>query len=246
METFPPPLTPPECDLRGMPYLPVDIVRLLDSDFYALATGDEFKAGFTLWARAFLQKPAGSLPDDERILEHLAGTKKWRTVRKVALHGWIKCADGRLYHPVVAEKAREAWAGRVARREQTAAARAARHKKSPTPETFDETDEATTSVTENETSSKYKCKSKLKESSDSAFESFWAAYPRKTGKGAARKAFTGARLKAAADTILAGEARAKWPADPQFIPHPATWLNREGWLDEPSPATAPAEKGTFF
>ena len=26
-----------------------------------------------------------------------------------ALRGWIKCGDGRLYHPVVAEKANEAW-----------------------------------------------------------------------------------------------------------------------------------------
>ena len=38
----PEPLTPPECDLRGMPFMPLDIVRLFDSDLYALSTGDEF------------------------------------------------------------------------------------------------------------------------------------------------------------------------------------------------------------
>lgn len=34
-------------------------------------------------------------------------------VRQGALHGWIKCSDNRLYHPVVAEKVNSAWAGRV-------------------------------------------------------------------------------------------------------------------------------------
>lgn len=121
------PLTPPECDLRGMPFMPVDIVRLFDSDLYALSTGDEFKAAFTLWGKAFLQVPAGSLPDDDRILAHLSGAgARWRKVRDMALRGWIRCTDGRLYHPVVAEKARDAWQARLAQRARTEAARAAR------------------------------------------------------------------------------------------------------------------------
>lgn len=39
--------------------------------------------------------------------------KAWKKVRAVALHGWVKCSDGRFYHPVVAEKAAESWERRV-------------------------------------------------------------------------------------------------------------------------------------
>ena len=66
----------------------------------------------------------------------------------------------------------------------------------------------------------------------SGFAEFWRAYPRKVGKGAARTAFVKALRKASAETVMAGLGRAKWPADPQFIPHPSTWLNSERWDDE--------------
>jgi hypothetical protein len=44
--------------------------------------------------------------------------------------------------------------------------------------------------------------------------------------------------------ILAGLDRCKrsrkW-SDPDFVPHPTTWLNRDGWEDEPEPRqTAPS------
>ena len=157
MTDLPEPLTPADCDLRGMPYMAFDIVRLFDSDFYALSTGDEFKAGFTLWGKAFLQRPAGSLPDDDRILEHLSGSKRWKAIRDMALRGWFKCSDGRLYHRTVAEKVLEAWASRIARRERTEAARAARHTHTPPVTeiaTAHATDTATISVTEVATGSK--------------------------------------------------------------------------------------------
>ncbi|WP_260581161.1 YdaU family protein [Sphingopyxis sp. PET50] len=106
---LPDPLTPPDCDLRGMPFMQVDIIRLLDSDLFALANGDEFRAAFTLWCKSWHQVPAGSLPDDDRILAHLSGERdRWRDMRDMSLKGWIKCSDGRLYHPVVCEKALEA------------------------------------------------------------------------------------------------------------------------------------------
>jgi phage replication O-like protein O len=68
------------------------------------------------------------------------------------------------------------------------------------------------------------------------FDRFYAAYPRKVSRKAAERAF--ARLapddQLVAD-ILAGLERAKasgqW-SDPKFTPHPATWLNAEGWRDE--------------
>ena len=127
MSALPEPLTPPDCDLRGMPYMPVDLVRLFDSDLFLLSTGAEFKAAFCLWGKAFLQVPAGSVPDDDRILAGLSGAgKQWPKLRAMALRGWIKCSDGRLYHPVVAQKAKDAWEARLAQRARTEAARAAK------------------------------------------------------------------------------------------------------------------------
>jgi hypothetical protein len=104
------PLTPPDCDLRGLPFMPLDTTRLLDSDLFALTTGEEFKAALALWCKSWLQIPAASLPDDDRVLAHLSGAgTRWRKVKEMALRGFIKCDDGRFYHPVVAEKANDAW-----------------------------------------------------------------------------------------------------------------------------------------
>lgn len=115
------PPVPPDCDLRGLPWMPIDTVRLLDSDLFALATGDEFKAAVALWCKAWQQVPASSLPDDERVLAHLSGAgSRWRKVKDQALRGFVKCTDGRLYHPVIAEKALEAWAHRQSQRSRAA------------------------------------------------------------------------------------------------------------------------------
>ncbi|MFD8596991.1 hypothetical protein ACFV1L_18515 [Kitasatospora sp. NPDC059646] len=75
------------------------------------------------------------------------------------------------------------------------------------------------------------------------FEAFWTAYPRKVGKGAARKAWAAA-LKRGADpaAIAAAVPRhaAFWVAvgtEPRFVPHPTTWLNGERYDDELAPPT---------
>lgn len=113
------PLVPVEVDLRGLPFMPLDVVRLLDSDLFALTSGDEFKAALSLWCKAWLQVPAASLPNDDRVLAHLSGAgARWRKVKGMALRGWQLCSDDRLYHPVIAEKALAAWEERVAYRER--------------------------------------------------------------------------------------------------------------------------------
>lgn len=113
MTDLPEPLTPADCDLRDFQFMPIDIVRLFGSRFHAVATDAEWRAGITLWLKSFHQVPAASIPDDEVELARLAefgrDLKSWRKVRSVALHGWVKCNDGRFYHPVVAEKAAEAY-----------------------------------------------------------------------------------------------------------------------------------------
>ncbi|VVD29182.1 DUF1376 domain-containing protein [Paraburkholderia dioscoreae] len=113
MTEGPPPLTPGDCDLRDFAFMPLDVVRLRDSDIAALSTGEEFRCAVLLWCASWHQVPAASLPDDDRVLSQLAGygrvVTEWKKVRDGALRGWIKCGDGRLYHPVVAEKANESW-----------------------------------------------------------------------------------------------------------------------------------------
>lgn len=125
------PMTPADCDLRDFAFIPLDVVRLRDSDMTALVSGDEFRSAVLLWCASWHQTPAASLPDDDRVLSNLAGfgfaVDAWRAVREGALHGWVKCADGRLYHPVVAEKAREAWRGKLKQRWETEKARVKKH-----------------------------------------------------------------------------------------------------------------------
>ncbi|WP_232446799.1 DUF1376 domain-containing protein [Burkholderia ubonensis] len=113
MNDLPNPLTPIDCDLRDFGYMPLDVVRLRDSSLAMRSTGDEFRCAVLLWCAAWHQVPAGSLPDDDIDLANYAGFGRvvdaWRGVKDGALRGWIKCTDGRLYHPVVAEKANEAY-----------------------------------------------------------------------------------------------------------------------------------------
>lgn len=68
---------------------------------------------------------------------------------------------------------------------------------------------------------------------DAEFEDFWAAYPRRVGKFAARKAYQKARTMASAQDILDGVGR-YLRAKPSYADFcfPATFLNQGRWLDE--------------
>lgn len=109
MIELPQPFTPADCDLRGLPFMPLKIIQVMQSETFGLSTGDEFKAAFALWCASWMEVPAASLPADDRMLDFLSRSKTWKKVKDVALRGWILCADGRLYHPVVADNALEAW-----------------------------------------------------------------------------------------------------------------------------------------
>lgn len=112
------PLVPAEIDLRDFEFMPLQVARLRDSDLAIEATGDEFRAAVLLWCTAWHQVPAGSLPDNDTALASYAGygrgdVKSWMRVRTGALRGFVRCSDGRLYHPTIAEKAIEAWDGKL-------------------------------------------------------------------------------------------------------------------------------------
>lgn len=114
---YPAPLTPPYCDLRGNEWMPYYGNRLLNSDFDAKVSDAEFRAAHNLWWSAWNQVPAASLPDDDAVLCKLAGLgrdmKSWRKVRNGALHGFVKCSDGRLYHKFLSEVAIDSYAKRL-------------------------------------------------------------------------------------------------------------------------------------
>ena len=80
----------------------------------------------------------------------------------------------------------------------------------------------------------------------SAFAEFYARYPRKVGKGSARKAYAKALKAVSHDDIMFGLSQqlpGMEATDKKFIPHPATWLNRESWSDEPEEPTSKTGNG---
>lgn len=81
-----------------------------------------------------------------------------------------------------------------------------------------------------------------------AWETFWALYPRRTAKKAARKAWDRAIKDEDPRAIVAG-ARAfaeHWKGQPRerlaYIPYPATWLNAGSWADELVPHAGTVSK----
>lgn len=78
-----------------------------------------------------------------------------------------------------------------------------------------------------------------------AFDAFWAAYPRKVAKEAARKAWTKLAPDAALQAVILGalEVHKRWldwtRDEGRFIPHPSTWLNGKRWTDDVAPAEPP-------
>ena len=75
---------------------------------------------------------------------------------------------------------------------------------------------------------------------DPLFDEFWAAYPRREAKGAARKAWDKAIKRADPAEIIAGARlyRDRPDRDPRYTAHAATWLNADRWTDEPPPVAA--------
>lgn len=75
------------------------------------------------------------------------------------------------------------------------------------------------------------------------FDEFWAMYPKKVGKEAARKAWN--RLKPDKDlreriavAVATAQGSQQWNRENgRFVPNPATWLNQGRWDDEYTPAT---------
>jgi len=81
------------------------------------------------------------------------------------------------------------------------------------------------------------------------FDQFWLLYPKKVGKGAARKVWQ--KLHPSKElqeriqkSILQQSKSDQWQKEKgQFVPNPATWLNQDRWDDELGPVK---KVGVFF
>ena len=86
------------------------------------------------------------------------------------------------------------------------------------------------------------------------FDRFWNAYPKKRGKGDAEKAWGKIRPDAAlVEKMMGVIEKARRSVDwlkegGQFVPYPATWLNRKGWEDviENGPQLTKAQTRTLI
>jgi hypothetical protein len=269
-EAIPDPPVPAGTDLRDFAYTPVFRSRLFSSRFHARATDSEWRAGFTLWLKSWDQVPAGSLPDDDidlcRLAELGRDMKTWRKVKATALYGWIKCSDGLLYHPTVAQGVNEALQKKRKQSDRGAKGAAARwgEQKKGMPQAS-QTDALSMldaspkhahanaeamlkngkGIEENRKEENRKEESTPKPSrvlvtdADPAFSEFWACYPRKDDKGHAKAAWTKALRKAPADVIIAGARAYQFSDDPRYLPLPTTWLNGERWKHPGNGVAAP-------
>lgn len=107
------PLLPPFVDLRDFRFMPLIIEQLRRSKQWLIAKRRP-EVGFyslNLWAASWHELPAGSLEDDDDVLADAAmcAPDRWPDVKDDVLRGWIRCSDGRLYHPVVCAEAASAW-----------------------------------------------------------------------------------------------------------------------------------------
>src|SRR5260370_10805643 len=141
--TLPDPPIDADVDLRHLDWMKLNIRKLYDSSFWKRnqPRPQVLLSGLRLWMTAWHEVPAGSLPvDDEDFLFEAAGLNHLvspdaerdglrtlsersplasRTLR-LALDGFERHSDGRMYHKFIVEMALQAWGVTIARRENAA------------------------------------------------------------------------------------------------------------------------------
>lgn len=126
----------------------------------------------------------------------------------------------------------------------TSADRTAKHRHKERDKTVTKNGDETDDVAESSSVSliSVSLNSEQENSEPDDFERFWGTYPRHVAKSAARKAFASALKRADVEVILAGAEQFRDDPnlpEPQFIPHPTTWLNQDRWEDDPLPPRFP-------
>lgn len=148
----PKPLTGPEVDCTDLDGFMLNVERLMASELVALSSHEVIGAALLLWCRAWKQRPAASLPNDDKVIAAFARMPlaRFRKLRGEVLRGFVLCSDGRLYHRTLAAEAVRSFGWKQAsRRKREADAERLRNWRSGTKrEMHDETPHETRFVAE--------------------------------------------------------------------------------------------------
>ena len=111
------PLVSAEVDVSTLPWMPARFSFFEQHPLALLADAEPYRAMVILIARAWKQRPAMSLPSDERALAALAGFGRdvagWQAVQDEVLRDWVLCTDKRWHHPALAPWVLQAWASKL-------------------------------------------------------------------------------------------------------------------------------------
>lgn len=109
----PEPLVGSHIDVRDLDGFMFNVERLLASELWALTKNcpEAFRGAVGLWARAWKQFPAASLPNDDNINAAFADLPlaKFKRHRALIMRGFVLCSDNRFYHRTLAEEALRAF-----------------------------------------------------------------------------------------------------------------------------------------
>ena len=112
MSDLPEPLTPADCDLREFGSMPIDTNMMIFDSEWLMLSAEQQAARLHCMAWSWRNRPAASIPDI-RLSARPPGipwtNRAWVKHREAVLKPWVLCADGRLYHPWLAEHANESW-----------------------------------------------------------------------------------------------------------------------------------------
>lgn len=110
-EQRPAPLVPAEIDCTDLDGFMLNVERLMASELVALSSHEVIGAAVLLWCRAWKQRPAASLPNDDKVIAAFARMpmQRFRKLRDEVLRGFVLCNDGRLYHATLSREAVRAY-----------------------------------------------------------------------------------------------------------------------------------------
>jgi uncharacterized protein YdaU (DUF1376 family) len=148
----PDPLVTSDVDCTDLDGFMLNVERLMASELVALSSHEVIGAALLLWCRAWKQRPAASLPNDDKVNAAFARMPlaRFRKLRAEVLRGFVLCSDGRLYHATLAKEAANAYARKVAfqHKRETDAERLRKWRNSTRHETHGETPPETRFVAE--------------------------------------------------------------------------------------------------
>jgi hypothetical protein len=83
----------------------IDVPRIMQSRTWVLSPPDLRPWLLMLWTMSWMQRPCGSLPDDDELIAATIGMQPtvFAAHKSYLLSGWRRCKDGRLYHRVITD-----------------------------------------------------------------------------------------------------------------------------------------------